>query len=96
MGKNSSVIHHRSFPRSSGHFGVLELTSVFFLLCLNVSVDLARLVSLMGLFFILNQMMACFTGSDISFDFILKVNNNRFHMQMQHMKSPLDVLSVYL
>uniref|UniRef100_A0A0E9RWD0 Uncharacterized protein n=1 Tax=Anguilla anguilla TaxID=7936 RepID=A0A0E9RWD0_ANGAN len=40
--------------------------------------------------------MACFTDSDSSLDFILRVNSNRFQMQMPHLKSILDPLSAYL
>lgn len=38
-------------------------------------------------FLIFSLMVACFTGTDISTDFILRVNNNRFQIQTLEMNS---------
>ena len=38
-------------------------------------------------------MMACFTDSDSSLDLILRVDSNRFQMQIAHLKWNLDLLS---
>src|SRR4029434_9330123 len=96
QGNNSSVIHHSCFPWSSGSFGVADLTSAFFLFK-NVPNSLATpnvfAISRMGLFRFFSLMMACFTDSDSSLDFILRVDSNRFQTQIPHLKLTLDLLS---
>ena len=54
---------------------------------------LMLLLSLMGLFRFFSLMMACFTDSDRSLDLTLRVDSNRFQMQIAHLKCTLDLLS---
>ena len=69
-----------------------------FFLRMFQKVDLATpnvfVISLIGLFWFFSLMMACFTDSDSSLDLILRVDSNRFQMQITHLKWTLvDILS---
>ena len=61
------------------------------------TVDLATpnvfAISLIGLFWFFSLMMACFTDSDSYLDLILRVDSDRFQMQIAHLKLTLDLLS---
>ena len=76
-----------------GHPGLLVLLSspvCSFFLRMFQTVDLATpnvfAISLMGLFCFFSLMMAYFTDSDSSLDLILRVDSNRFQMQIAHLK----------
>lgn len=51
---------------------------------------------LMRLFECFSLLMDLFTVGEISLNFIFIVKNNRFKMQMSHLKSPLELLSAHL
>ena len=62
-----------------------------FFLRMFQTVDLAMpnvfAISLIGLFWFFSLMMACFTDCDSSLDLILRVDSNRFQMQIAHLNS---------
>ena len=76
---------------------LLSSTVRSFFLRMFQTVDLAKpnvfAISLIGLFWFFSLMMACFTDSDSSLDLILRVDSNRFQMQIAHLKWTLDLLS---
>lgn len=56
--------------------------------------SLTRLFGFFGwFFFFFSQLMVCFTGTDRSLDFALRVNSSRFQTQMPHSKPILDLVS---
>ena len=63
--------------------------------CLNFLLVLGAFSLQFGLFRFFSQMMACVTDSDSSLDLILRVDSNRFQMQIAHLnlKSTIDLLS---
>ena len=85
------------FRGPSGSFCVAELTVCSFFLRMFQTVDLATpnvfALSLISLFRFFSLMMACFTDSDSSLDRIVRVDSNRFQMQIAHLKLTLDLLS---
>ena len=91
---SSTTVVFRGLP------GLLVLLSSpvhSFFLRMFQTVDLATpnvfAISLIGLFWFFSLMMACFTDSDSSLDLILRVDSNRFQMQIAHLKLTLDLVN---
>lgn len=86
QGRNSSVIHH-SYLWSSKPFCIPELTCALFLSAENItSLHLNMLLILWWVCFDISD-------SEVS-DSILRNDNNGFQMQMQHLKSTVDLYSL--
>ena len=89
---SSTTVVFRGLP------GLLVLLSSpvrSFFLRMFQTVDLATpnvfAISLIGLFWVFSLMMACFTDHDSSLDLILRVDSNRFQMQIAHLQLTLDL-----
>ena len=91
---SSTTVVFRGLP---GLFVLLSSPVRYFFLRMFQTVDLATpnvfAISLISLFWFFSLMMACFTDSDSSLDLILRVDSNRFQMQIAYLKWFLDLLS---